>query len=365
MLKNYQLLSITTILVTMLLTSCGGGDSTETVEKTPAKSFGAIVDSAVAGIRYSTETSSGFTDVSGQFPYVSGENITFSIGDIVLPTVPSQYTITPLDIYSTTDVNDTAVVNLSRLLQTLDTDGDSSNGIDISTNAHTAALSVSIDFSSVTFDTDVNTLVTTSGATNTVLVNITDAVTHLQETLDKLAVNDSSEAYFEVYGTTADDTSYTTSDSTYIGSSRSGNVFNIEGYERVKIYIPPSSGTVRVESLTLAKGGLSNSFITSESEPFYTSSMAYPLHMGCNLGDIDCPQANSWQYTASDGLYIRNKANDAAYMHFRTWIEDPNCCGVLNETADTITIGIEAACNNYAENYDTQSGDLLGYTCID
>lgn len=170
-----------------------------------------------------------------------------------------------------------------------------------------------------------------------------------------------ADVYFEVYGATADDRSNAIDNSTFIGNNRSGNVFDITGHERVKIYIPSNSGHVRIDKLVLENNGLSNVFITSESEPVYTSAMQYPAHMNCNLGGT-CPQANGWQYDSADGLYIENIAGSPAYLHFRTWVANAGGT-IIYETSNSITISLAAPCNNYIEDYDNQGGYLIGYTC--
>jgi hypothetical protein len=144
---------------------------------------GVFIDSAVSGINYKTETKTGTTNASGEYLYISGESVTFSIGDIDLPTVTAGAVITPLDIFNTQDINNTSVVNMARLLQTLDADGNSANGILISDAAHLSATGLSLDFASLTFDNDVTNLVANSGSPNTVLIDETTAVSHLQDTL--------------------------------------------------------------------------------------------------------------------------------------------------------------------------------------
>ena len=123
------------------------------------------------------------TDEDGSFNYLPGESVTFSIGDIDLPTTQAISTITPLTVFSTTEITDISVMNLARLLQTLDTDGDPSNGIALSELANTSAAGLNVDFSSESFDDQVINLVANSGTSSTTLVTGMDALTHLQETL--------------------------------------------------------------------------------------------------------------------------------------------------------------------------------------
>jgi hypothetical protein len=145
----------------------------------------------VAGINYRTASGSGKTNASGEFPFFSGETVTFSVGNIDLPPVTANTTITPLDLANTTDVNHQVVSNLLVLLQSLDSDGNPSNGIQISSTAHTAAIStVDFNVTPTTFRTNVavTNLISNSGSTNTAPVSLVSAVSHFQTTLSNVNV---------------------------------------------------------------------------------------------------------------------------------------------------------------------------------
>lgn len=62
---------------------------------------GVFLDSAVSGNNYRTATQSGTTDAAGEFKFISAEQVTFSLGRIVLPTVTAGSVITPPDIAGT------------------------------------------------------------------------------------------------------------------------------------------------------------------------------------------------------------------------------------------------------------------------
>ncbi len=107
----------------VLASGCGGSGEARQ---------GVFLDSAVSGLAYSTETLSGITDAEGTYEYLEGESVTFSIGGLQFPTVVATETVTPLELAGTNDPFDSGVVNVVRLLQTLDHDSDPSNGIEIS-----------------------------------------------------------------------------------------------------------------------------------------------------------------------------------------------------------------------------------------
>lgn len=166
------------------LASCGGGGSSAS---SSGVSTGTFLDSPVAGINYSTQTQSGQTDAKGQFSFLPGENVTFSVGAVKLPPVPANTIITPLDIAQTSDLNNQEAVNIAVFLQTLNQSGDPTRGITISAVAHAAATK-QIDFnvSSATFssNTDLLNLVKNSGSANTSLVSEASAKANLQSTLN-------------------------------------------------------------------------------------------------------------------------------------------------------------------------------------
>ena len=134
------------LATSIMVAGCSGGGGSNTATQTSTPNTGVFLDSAVEGIDYSTSTASGTTNANGEFQYNDGETVTLSIGDIDLPPATGGSVITPLDLVNTQNVNDTSVVNIARLLQSLDTDGDPTNGISISDSAHLSATGITVDF---------------------------------------------------------------------------------------------------------------------------------------------------------------------------------------------------------------------------
>jgi len=113
---------------------CSGLGSS--VSSTPGVLTGVFIDGPVAGITYKTPTVGGMTDATGTFKYKEGEEVTFSIGRVVLGSAAGKPVLTPLDIVAgAKDTSDQRVINISVLLQTLDQDGNPENGITISSKA--------------------------------------------------------------------------------------------------------------------------------------------------------------------------------------------------------------------------------------
>ena len=127
-------------LVALCLTACGGGGGggsppapgfTTSSANLPAAAVvkqGRFIDSAVIGVYYETATHKGFTGMSGEFSYVEGESVTFSIGKVVFPTVPASALVTPLTLAGA-DLSDPKVANMAYFLQSLDVDGNTANGL--------------------------------------------------------------------------------------------------------------------------------------------------------------------------------------------------------------------------------------------
>lgn len=142
---------------------------------------GVFADSVVAGIGYRTDTQEGVTNENGEFDYVEGETVTFFVGDIELPPVAGGEIVTPLDVFATQDFTDRRVVNLARLLQSLDKDGNPDNGLDLD-GASTGAIGFALDFDvpTETFEANINVINLVSAAGRT-LVSAADALGHLRQ----------------------------------------------------------------------------------------------------------------------------------------------------------------------------------------
>lgn len=189
-----QLMSI---ILSFTLFACGGGGggtstnntstpTTPVVTTPPATFTGVFLDSAVEGLQYQTATNEGLTNSEGEFIYQANEQVTFSIGGITFPVIGVNSVITPLDIFNTTDINEPAVINMLRLLQSLDFDGDTDNGIQINQSAHDAAQNLVLDFSDVSFDEQVTELLFNNGGFYQELLSAEMAAYHFQLTLNTL-----------------------------------------------------------------------------------------------------------------------------------------------------------------------------------
>ena len=179
---NINVLSLS-VAGTLLLVGCGGGSSTPVSEGMVLT--GVFVDSAVEGATYATLTQSGTTNAEGEFSYLAGEQVTFSIGNAQLPAVAAASQITPVDIAASSATPAAMTTNIARLLQSLDQDGNPDNGITISADAAVSASQLNFDVSVEEFENnaEVINLVANSGSVNTSLISAEEANSHLNSTL--------------------------------------------------------------------------------------------------------------------------------------------------------------------------------------
>lgn len=173
-----QIFSVITIGA-LLFSGCG------TSEEGLSFETGIFIDSDVVNIAYKTATQRGVTTSKGEFKYMEGETIVFSVGDIQFPEVKTKSVITPLDLAKTSDINDTQAVNIARFLQSLDSDLNT-DGIQIAAKAHEKAKELQIenvDFSeTVEFESSISQLIADSGSPIKELVSKADAIQHMENT---------------------------------------------------------------------------------------------------------------------------------------------------------------------------------------
>lgn len=188
------------------LAACGGGggggspssqassvaplSSSATVQSSTssmAAEEGILLDSPVINIGYKTATQTGVTDSQGRYKYLAGETVVFFIGDLEFSGVAASGIVTPLDIAGTGDVDDPAVINMVRLLQTLDKDGNPDNGISITDAAKTSATTVDFTASIDDFaaSPNVQALIANAGqdVVTTQLVSAFEAIAHFEAVL--------------------------------------------------------------------------------------------------------------------------------------------------------------------------------------
>ncbi len=130
--------------VTIIVTDeAGNSSSTTLINKIEINNTGFLIDSPIEGVKYNSGKYNGYTDATGLFKYEKGEGVTFYIGDenTGIPMGTAQTKVDPynnqrkiitlFDLAGTKDENNPKVINMGKFLQSLDSDGDVSNGITI------------------------------------------------------------------------------------------------------------------------------------------------------------------------------------------------------------------------------------------
>ena len=182
------------LFITSLLAACGsgGGDGSApgpaapSPAPGPAAQQGVFIDAAVQGLSFTSGTLTGRTDANGRFDYRTGETVTFTLGRTTLGSVRGGDVVTPLTLFSVSDETDQRVVNLARLLQSLDADGNPENGIVLDEAVHAAAdLFGPINFNQSTaafaLDPNVLSLVRQARGAAATLVTTERALGHLRD----------------------------------------------------------------------------------------------------------------------------------------------------------------------------------------
>lgn len=170
------------------ISGCGSSNDTTVPSSINTAYF---VDSPVVGAQYSTASQSGVTGEGGSFRYKDDENITFkigsaTIGSILSANINSDKQVLPQDIVGVprSSTNHSSVLNIAKFLQSLDSDNNPENGIDILDSVKNS-ITEPIDIKKASSD-ELSKTVALSGKT---LVSSDFAHTHLSKTVSKLATN--------------------------------------------------------------------------------------------------------------------------------------------------------------------------------
>lgn len=98
-------------------------------------STGHFVDAKVRGLTFRTPTQSGTSGDSGNFFYIPPELVGFWVGSLYLGTAVGDHTVSPIDLFPGSDLDDDRVLNVARVLQTLDSNAQAML-IDVTENIH-------------------------------------------------------------------------------------------------------------------------------------------------------------------------------------------------------------------------------------
>lgn len=170
-------------IVLAVVVACGGGGG----GGAPATATGVFKDSNVSGLTYLSGSVTGVTTQSGGFIYSVGQQVTFSIGGVVLGTVNGQSVVTPVSLVAGGTTSTPEVQNIVRFLMMLDQDGNPDNGITISPNVQAAAANwTQVNFSAVDLDTELASIISDAASvdgTPHILPSALTAQAHIESTL--------------------------------------------------------------------------------------------------------------------------------------------------------------------------------------
>lgn len=112
--------------ILLLAAACGAGTGPGD-PVTPGDSTGTLFDTPVQGVSYSTTSGAGgVTSATGEYTFNSGDVVTFTLGSLTLGRAPATGVLTPIDLANGSALR---LQNLLVLFQSLDGDGNPSNGI--------------------------------------------------------------------------------------------------------------------------------------------------------------------------------------------------------------------------------------------
>ena len=168
------------------LTACGGGGGGGPSVPT---SKGVFKDSTVQGLNYESGGQKSVTNSLGGFIYEDDEDISFSVGGVVLGTAKGKSLMTPLDLVTGGQLATPEVINRVRFLMMLDKDNKPSNGIVISPAVQNIAKDwAEIDFAATDFQAQILNRNLTAKATLAdgelhELPDVATATAHIRNTL--------------------------------------------------------------------------------------------------------------------------------------------------------------------------------------
>lgn len=202
--------------------ACGGGGSYYP-ENNLATNSGVFLDSQVQGLRYTTDSFTGYTDINGTFYYKTDEIVKFYIGNIYIGSSKGAGVITPLDLVPNSSMTNATVLNIARVLQTFDIDKNCSNGISLVPEAVNLDSNLTADFSKDSFVYDLFDEVNSSNH-NLIEINSSSALEHLQITFDTLTNANDPYLYKQWY---LDDLNISVLHKDYNGSSKNGSIIQV------------------------------------------------------------------------------------------------------------------------------------------
>jgi hypothetical protein len=185
-------------ILLLSLVSCGGSGDGDTVNNGTTTSDiyhgGKFYDGLVTGLQYDSGRGLEVVGAEGWYYFRQNKPITFYVGDIQIGQTTGREIITPFALVGVNDIANATVLNIARFLQSLDDDGNLTNGIAISQAVRAAAAGKTINFEQTTeqFNNDLNVISVVADLTNAratgqqTLISDSAAGNHLTDTMESL-----------------------------------------------------------------------------------------------------------------------------------------------------------------------------------
>ena len=128
--KVSLVISNVAVVVVLFISGCGNNSNSGNKQSTnTALNKGIFTDSPVKNLFYQTSSGiKGYTDQNGTFNYKTGDYVTFKLNNLTLGEAKASSVVTPNSFFMRSDYN---LLDIAFVLQSLDTDGNISNGIQL------------------------------------------------------------------------------------------------------------------------------------------------------------------------------------------------------------------------------------------
>ena len=170
--------SLISLFVIATLSACGSSSSSSDATSGAETITATFIDSAVAGLNYQCGDLSGTTNTAGEFILVEGEICSFSINGFNIGETDkisaTNLIVTP---YDTADDAE-AAAKIAAILQTIDADGDVSNGLDLVDFDKQIPSGILDSVDELTFIEELASAIEIEAAD---VISLTDAKAHLDE----------------------------------------------------------------------------------------------------------------------------------------------------------------------------------------
>ncbi|MDF1880698.1 sel1 repeat family protein [Sulfurimonas sp. MAG313] len=178
-----------TFVFIFVLNGCGSGsDSPSVIDEinitTPILQTAYLIDSPIEGVVYKTSNGiSNFTKSDGSFSYYPDGIVTFSLGGLILGSVSAvnndkKVFIQDMVGISRANTDDTELIKVAALLQTLDTDSNSSNGIRIDDVVRSQFQNENFALSGISYE-ELSNIITINSSKQ--MKNLAEIITHIDK----------------------------------------------------------------------------------------------------------------------------------------------------------------------------------------